>query len=207
VNAASAGVLTGDAELGEGGRTQNPGISTSDLIDDGLALLHKIHTQAHRSLHLNAKFRLRVRIVKCSDFKVEVRFADGSTCKVQVELHDFDGQVCAVIERNFWCVYIQYMCLGVGIHECISSCGVSSISWLLKSKGLFCKRALKKRERETILQKRSIILRSLLIVATPYTTLTSWCVLTLNVILKVCAYTKCVSHSAHTQNIFRVAQL
>jgi len=110
VNAASAGVLTGDAELGEGGRTRNPGISTSDLIDDGLALVHKIHTQAHRSLHLDAKYRLRARIVKCSDFKVEGRFADGSSCKVQVELHDFDGQVCAVIEWNFGCVYIQYMC-------------------------------------------------------------------------------------------------
>jgi len=111
VNAASAGVLTGDAELGEGGRTQNPGISTSDLIDDGLALLHKIHTQAHRSLHLNAKFRLRVRIVKCSDFKVEVRFADGSTCKVQVELHDFDGQVCVLSSNGIFGVCIYSICV------------------------------------------------------------------------------------------------
>jgi len=44
-------------------------------------------------------------------------------------------------------------------------CGVATISRLLKIIGLFCKRAPEKRQ---YLQKRPIILRSLLIVATPY---------------------------------------
>ena len=43
--------------------------------------------------------------------------------------------------------------------------GVATISSLLKIIGLFCKRAF---QRDYILQKRPIILRSLLIVSTPY---------------------------------------
>jgi len=48
--------------------------------------------------------------------------------------------------------------------------GVATISGLLKITGLFCKRALHKRlySADYILQKKPIILRSLLIVATPY---------------------------------------
>ena len=44
--------------------------------------------------------------------------------------------------------------------------GVATISSLLKMIGLFCKRAY---QRDDILQKRPIIVRGLLIVATPYT--------------------------------------
>ena len=43
--------------------------------------------------------------------------------------------------------------------------GVATISKPLKILGLFCKRALQKRRSS---QKRNVILRSLLIVATPY---------------------------------------
>ena len=61
-------------------------------------------------------------------------------------------------------MYFMYILMCVGVYRCIFSMfwyGVATISRLLKIIGLFCKR-------DDTLQKRPIILRSLLIVATPY---------------------------------------
>ena len=58
--------------------------------------------------------------------------------------------------------FFKYIC-NVGLYVY----GVATISRLLKTTGLFCKKPC---TRDDILQKRHIILRSLLIVVTPYRT-------------------------------------
>ena len=82
------------------------------------------------------------------------------------------------IYHTYVCIYISYCTHSFSwrylfvrvpsrIHTCDATCayGVATMSRLLTMIGLFCKRPYK---RDYILQKKPIILRSLLIVATPY---------------------------------------
>jgi len=75
---------------------------------------------------------------------------------------DSGAEAPKLAARPFECVPRSLRCW---IRWILGGYGVATISRLLKIIGLFCKRALWKRQ---ILQKRPRILRSLLIVATPY---------------------------------------